>query len=101
MVRGLVKPLGNPIRSNYNNSITGVIQRLTIKEHVIARTSAGFWSDQTRTIHEVCNSSPFVLTNGKYSIEVVDALAAELLGEWQHIFFNIVAVLSLIHSLVK
>ncbi|KAI8429600.1 hypothetical protein MSG28_000198 [Choristoneura fumiferana] len=52
---------------------------LTIKEHVIARTSAGFWSDQTRTIHEVCNSSPFVLSNGKYSIEVVDALAAELL----------------------
>lgn len=79
VIRGLVKPLGSPIISNYNNSITGVVQRLTIKEHVIARTSAGFWSDQTRTIHEVCNSTPFVLCNGKYSIEVVDALAAELL----------------------
>lgn len=55
--------------------------RLIIKEHVIARTSAGFWSDQTRTIHEVCNSTPFVLNNGKYNIEVVDALAAELLGK--------------------
>ncbi|KOB58058.1 Uncharacterized protein OBRU01_25553 [Operophtera brumata] len=61
VIRGLVKPLGSPI------------------EHVIARTSAGFWSDQTRTIHEVCNSTPFELTNGKYSIEVIDALAAELL----------------------
>ncbi|CAG9585802.1 unnamed protein product [Danaus chrysippus] len=79
VVRGLVKPLGNPITSNYNQLVTGVIQRLTIKEHVIARTSAGFWSDQTRTIHEVCNATPFVLSNGKYSIEVVDALAAELL----------------------
>ncbi|XP_060800430.1 mitochondrial E3 ubiquitin protein ligase 1 [Amyelois transitella] len=79
VIRGLVKPMGNPITSNYNNSVTGVIQRLTIKEHVIARTSAGFWSDQTRTIHEVCNSTPFVLSNGKYKIEVVDALAAELL----------------------
>ncbi|XP_063531283.1 mitochondrial E3 ubiquitin protein ligase 1 [Cydia strobilella] len=79
VIRGLVKPLGNPIVSNYNNSVTGVVQRLTIKEHVIARTSAGFWSDQTRTIHEVCNSCPFVLSNGKFSIEVVDALAAELL----------------------
>ncbi|XP_022127953.2 mitochondrial E3 ubiquitin protein ligase 1 [Pieris rapae] len=79
VVRGLVKPLGNPITSNYNQSVTGVIQRLIIKEHVIARTSAGFWSDQTRTIHEFCNSTPFVLTNGKYSIEVVDALSAELL----------------------
>ncbi|CAH2086846.1 unnamed protein product [Euphydryas editha] len=79
VIRGLVKPLGNPITSNYNQSITGVIQRLTIKEHVIARTSAGFWSDQTRTIHEVYNSTPFVLNSGKYSIEVVDALAAEIL----------------------
>ncbi|XP_045490875.1 mitochondrial E3 ubiquitin protein ligase 1-like [Colias croceus] len=79
VIRGLVKPLGNPITSNYNQSVTGVIQRLTIKEHVIARTSAGFWSDQTRTIHEVCNATPFVLTNGKHSIEIVDALAAELL----------------------
>ncbi|KAG6448698.1 mitochondrial E3 ubiquitin protein ligase 1 [Manduca sexta] len=79
VIRGLVKPLGTPITSNYNHSVTGVVQRLTIKEHVIARTSAGFWSDQTRTIHEVCNCTPFVLNSGKYSIEVVDALAAELL----------------------
>lgn len=27
VIRGLVKPLGNPITSNYNQSITGVIQR--------------------------------------------------------------------------
>ncbi|XP_041977519.1 mitochondrial E3 ubiquitin protein ligase 1 [Aricia agestis] len=79
VVRGLVKPLGNPIRSNYNQSVTGVVQRLTIKEHVIARTSAGFWSDQTRTIHEVYNSCPFVLSNGKHTIEIIDALAAELI----------------------
>ncbi|KAG7306953.1 hypothetical protein JYU34_007077 [Plutella xylostella] len=79
VIRGLVKPLGAPITSNYNQSVTGVVQRLTIKEHVIARTLAGFWSDQTRTIHEVCNAAPFVLSNGKYSIEVVDALAADLL----------------------
>lgn len=64
-----------------------VLDRLTIKEHVIARTSAGFWSDQTRTIHEVYNSTPFVLNNGKYSIEVVDALAAELLGNCDLILY--------------
>lgn len=63
----------------YINSLN--VCRLTIKEHVIARTSAGFWSDQTRTIHEACNSTPFVLSNGKYTIEVVDALASELLGK--------------------
>ncbi|XP_073960294.1 mitochondrial E3 ubiquitin protein ligase 1-like [Choristoneura fumiferana] len=27
VIRGLVKPLGTPITSNYNNSVTGVIQR--------------------------------------------------------------------------
>lgn len=71
--------------------------RLTIKEHVIARTSAGFWSDQTRTIHEVCNSTPFVLNNGKYSIEVVDALAAELLGKMMKFtMFNLVADISVV-----
>ncbi|XP_072943357.1 mitochondrial E3 ubiquitin protein ligase 1 [Epargyreus clarus] len=79
VIRGLIKPLGNPIRSSTNQAVTGVIQRLTIKEHVVARTSAGFWSDQTRTVNEVYNSTPFVLSNGNYSIEVVDALAAELL----------------------
>lgn len=27
VVRGLVKPLGNPIHSNHNQSVTGVVQR--------------------------------------------------------------------------
>lgn len=36
-------------------------------------------SDQERTIQEVYNSVPFVLQHGGYHIEVVDALAAEVL----------------------
>ena len=27
VIRGLVKPLGTPIKSNYNQAVTGVIQR--------------------------------------------------------------------------
>lgn len=79
VLRGSVKALGNPIRSAHNESVTGVIQKLTLKEHVVARTPAGFWSDQARTVHEVFNSMPFVLSNGKIDIEVVDALSADLL----------------------
>jgi len=42
-VRGIVKPLGEPLKSINKSDITGVIQKLSIQEHVIARTSAGFW----------------------------------------------------------
>lgn len=42
-VRGTVHALGPPIRSQSSPDVTGVIQRLSLKEHTIARSSAGFW----------------------------------------------------------
>lgn len=42
-IRGIVKPLGEPLNSINNKKLTGVVQKLKIKEHVIARTTAGFW----------------------------------------------------------
>lgn len=42
-VRGLVKPLGKPLQSIDKKNVLGVIQKLSVKEHVVARTSAGFW----------------------------------------------------------
>lgn len=38
-----MKPLGEPLRSINKKDVTGVIQKLSIQEHVVARTSAGFW----------------------------------------------------------
>ncbi|XP_008548890.1 mitochondrial E3 ubiquitin protein ligase 1 [Microplitis demolitor] len=78
-IRGIVRPLGKPLYGVYNPTITGVIQRLTVKEHVVARTTAGFWSDQERTMQEVYNAVPFALQNGSHKVEVIDALSAEIL----------------------
>jgi hypothetical protein len=43
VIRGEVKALGSPITSVNNHSITGAIQKLCMKEYVVARGSAGFW----------------------------------------------------------
>ena len=43
MIRGKVTPLGKPFRSVHDQWITGVIQKFSVKEHVVARTTAGFW----------------------------------------------------------
>ncbi|XP_014478990.1 PREDICTED: mitochondrial ubiquitin ligase activator of nfkb 1-A [Dinoponera quadriceps] len=78
-VRGLVKPLGEPLQSIDKKNVLGVIQKLSVKEHVIARTSAGFWSDQKRTMQKVYNVVPFALKNGFYYAEVIDPLSANIL----------------------
>lgn len=78
-VRGYVKALGSPLYSlNDKRIITGVLQKLTVKEHVVARTTAGFWSDQKRIIKQVYNCVPFGLKNGKYNVEIIDPLAANI-----------------------
>lgn len=42
-ISGIVKPLGKPLNSINDRKITGVVQKLKIKEHVVARSSTGFW----------------------------------------------------------
>lgn len=78
-IRGIVKPLGAPLYSINDKHITGVIQKLSIKEHVVARTSAGFWSDQEHTVQKVYNIVPFVLRQGPHRVEIVDPLSADIL----------------------
>ncbi|CAH0554453.1 unnamed protein product [Brassicogethes aeneus] len=78
-IRGTVKPLGNPIVSNNNPNVTGVVQLLRIKEHVIQRSTTGFWADSERTIQEVHNFMPFALQSGGMQVEIIDPLAADVL----------------------
>lgn len=42
-IRGYVKALGKPLYGVNDKRISGVVQKLTVKEHVVARTTAGFW----------------------------------------------------------
>lgn len=80
-IRGTVKPIGNPIISSNNPKVSGVIQLLSIKEHVIQRSTAGFWSEHERLIQETHNIMPFVIESKGYNVEIVDPLAAEVLGK--------------------
>lgn len=56
---------------------------LSIKEHVLQRSTAGFWADQERVIQEVHNVMPFVIENSGVNVEVVDPLIADILGYYQ------------------
>ncbi|XP_017774313.1 PREDICTED: mitochondrial ubiquitin ligase activator of nfkb 1 [Nicrophorus vespilloides] len=78
-IRGMVKPMGNPIVSSNNPKVSGVVQLLRIREHVIQRSTAGFWSDHERLIQEVHNVMPFVLDSNGYTVEIVDPVAADIL----------------------
>ncbi|OAD58321.1 Mitochondrial ubiquitin ligase activator of nfkb 1 [Eufriesea mexicana] len=78
-IRGFVKPLGKPLNSINDKKITGVIQKLKIKEHVVARTTAGFWSNREYTVHKVFNTVPFSLQQGNYSVEILEPLSADIL----------------------
>ncbi|KOC59611.1 Mitochondrial ubiquitin ligase activator of nfkb 1 [Habropoda laboriosa] len=78
-IRGIVKPLGKPLTSISNKKLTGVVQKLKIKEHVVARTTAGFWSDQERTVNKVFNTVPFALQQGGHFVEILEPLAADIL----------------------
>ena len=80
-LRAAVKPLGNPIISNNNPNVTGVIQSLRIREHVVQRSSTGFWADSHRTIQKVYNVMPFALEAKGYLVEVSDPLVADYLGK--------------------
>ncbi|XP_011170586.1 mitochondrial E3 ubiquitin protein ligase 1 [Solenopsis invicta] len=78
-IRGIVKPLRESLQSINKKDVTGVIQKLSVREHVVARTSAGYWSDQKRTIQQVYHTVPFVLRNKWYSVEITDPLSADIL----------------------
>lgn len=80
-IRGTVKPIGNPIISSNNAKVSGVIQLLSIKEHLIQQSTEGFWNEHERVIQEVHNIMPFIIENKGYSVEIVDALAADVLGK--------------------
>lgn len=79
VVRGKVKALSSPIRSQNAWNTFGVIQKFTTKEHLITRHNFGFWSERERTIQEVYNAIPFALRCGNIDIEVADALSAHYL----------------------
>ncbi|XP_065174300.1 mitochondrial E3 ubiquitin protein ligase 1-like [Atheta coriaria] len=78
-VKGVIAPIGKPIQSVNNRDIEGVIQLIKTQEHVVQRSSAGFWSDHERVIQESKNVMPFALEANGFQVEIVDPLAADIL----------------------
>lgn len=62
--------------------MTGVVQLLRIKEHVIQRSTTGFWADSERVVQEVHNVMPFSLCCKGVHVEISDPLAADVLGDF-------------------
>ncbi|KAJ6644431.1 Mitochondrial E3 ubiquitin protein ligase 1 [Pseudolycoriella hygida] len=79
IIRGTVKPIGQPIQSIMSPSVTGVLQVVKLSEHRITRGFAGFWTEQRKLIHVSSNEVPFTISNGNVGVEIVDGLGAELL----------------------
>ncbi|KFB47152.1 AGAP005955-PA-like protein [Anopheles sinensis] len=79
VIRGSVTPIGTALRSAMSPSVTGVLQTMTLTEHRVARAMFGFWQQEKQIIHVSANEIPFKLVNGKYGVEIVNGLSAELL----------------------
>ncbi|KAF5292592.1 hypothetical protein FQA39_LY13925 [Lamprigera yunnana] len=79
VIRGVVQPIGNPIISTNNSKVAGVLQLLTIKEHIIQRGATGYWSEREKVVQKVQNVMPFVLESRGYNVEVIDPLSADIL----------------------
>uniref|UniRef100_A0A182J2Y4 RING-type E3 ubiquitin transferase n=1 Tax=Anopheles atroparvus TaxID=41427 RepID=A0A182J2Y4_ANOAO len=79
VIRGSVKPIGTALHSAMSPSVTGVLQTMTLTEHRVARAMFGFWQEEKQVIHVSANEIPFMLVNGKYGVEIVNGLSAEML----------------------
>ncbi|KAL1140971.1 hypothetical protein AAG570_000897 [Ranatra chinensis] len=79
VVQGNVEAISKPIKSVNSPDISGVVQKITIREHAIARNASGFWADQKNILQEAFNVVPFVLKRGKWQVKILDPLSAEIL----------------------
>ncbi|XP_037721202.1 mitochondrial E3 ubiquitin protein ligase 1-like [Drosophila subpulchrella] len=79
VIRGTVKPIGDPLQSSLGPSVSGVLQIVKLHEHRIIRGITGLWKDHHQLLHESTNEMPFQLRNQQHSVEIVDALRASFL----------------------
>ncbi|XP_055373289.1 mitochondrial E3 ubiquitin protein ligase 1 [Condylostylus longicornis] len=79
VIRGIVTPIGSPMRSVMNPSVTGVLQVIKLSEHRVARGFAGFWTEQRKLIHVSSNEIPFAIKNNDVDVEIIDGLGAAIL----------------------
>lgn len=79
VIEGTVKPVGEPLRSQFNHDICGVLQKFTIKEHRLVWSNfTRTWLDSERIIHQRVNTVPFVLVGSdQAAVKVQSPLQAD------------------------
>ncbi|KAG9343172.1 hypothetical protein JZ751_014149 [Albula glossodonta] len=66
VIEGAVQPVGEPLRSQFQEGTVGVVQKLVLKEHKLVWNSlARAWTDSERVLHERISSVPFNLVGTK------------------------------------
>ncbi|XP_043926570.1 mitochondrial ubiquitin ligase activator of nfkb 1-A-like isoform X2 [Protopterus annectens] len=80
VIEGVVRPIGQPLQSQYHGHLNGVLQRLLLKERrLIWNSVARSWSENESILHEHVNMVPFELISqngGHASVRVVNPLQA-------------------------
>ncbi|TRY69715.1 hypothetical protein DNTS_035401 [Danionella cerebrum] len=62
VIEGTVQPIGEPLRSQFQDTSFGVIQKLVLREHKLVWNGlARSWTDSERVLHQRVNVVPFNL----------------------------------------
>lgn len=62
VIEGAVQPVGEPLRSQFQEGSVGVVQKLMLREHKLVWNSfARTWTDSERVLHQRVNAVPFSL----------------------------------------
>lgn len=78
VIEGAVQPIGEPLRSQFQEGSVGVIQKLVLREHKLVWNSlARTWTDSERVLHQRVNAVPFNLVgSGQAMVRVLCPLEA-------------------------
>ncbi|XP_062338020.1 mitochondrial ubiquitin ligase activator of nfkb 1-A [Osmerus eperlanus] len=78
VIEGAVQPIGEPLRSQFQEGSVGVVQKLMLREHKLVWNSfARTWTDSERVLHQRVNAVPFSLVgSGQATVRVLSPLEA-------------------------
>ncbi|KAG5286023.1 hypothetical protein AALO_G00010130 [Alosa alosa] len=78
VIEGAVQPIGEPLRSQFQEASVGVIQKLVLREHKLVWNSlARTWTDSERVLHQRVNAVPFnMVGSGQAAVRVLCPLEA-------------------------
>uniref|UniRef100_A0A3Q1FTD6 RING-type E3 ubiquitin transferase n=1 Tax=Acanthochromis polyacanthus TaxID=80966 RepID=A0A3Q1FTD6_9TELE len=88
VVEGVVKPEGEPLKSDFHKEISGVLQKFLLREHrLVWNDYSRRWTDDERVLHEKVNMTPFFLVGSdKTAVKVLSPLQAS--GRYTEVIYE-------------